>query len=175
MKTLNTTTGAYWGKNQSNCLFSLNSIRTMLKCVALLLAFLFVGGNDAWGANYTARKTGNWNAQEMWEKNKNTVPGNNDNVTISDERTVTVNTNATCNKCTLGSEGWNNNHDGKITINKGQSLSVGGTLTMNRYSSMAVNGTAFAGTGGTAEIGGDAVAGGRIPGPNHSLRCPPFS
>lgn len=135
MKTLNTTTGAYWGKNQSNCLFSLNSIRTMLKCVALLLAFLFVGGNDAWGKDYTANTTGNWNENKTWG---NSAPGGNDNVTISSGRTVTVTNNASCKNCTLG--GATNN--GNITINKNQSLSVGGTLTMNGSSSMTVNGTA---------------------------------
>lgn len=141
MKTLNTTTGAYWGKNQSNCLFSINGIRTMLKCVALLLAFLFVGGNDAWGATYTARNTGNWNARGMWVNNQNTMPNSGDNVTISSGRTVTVNTAANCNNCTLGDD-TNNNNNGNITINKNQSLTVGATLTMNGSSSMTVNGTA---------------------------------
>lgn len=129
MKTLNTTTGAYWGKKQSNCLFSLNSIRTMLKCVALLLAFLFVGGNDAWGADLTINND-----------NNRTINGNESyvNVTIkSGDRAsyITIPKNATLTVTgTLTIESptkTNNNRRKYVKVENGGKLIVNNVVFKN--------------------------------------------
>lgn len=126
MKTLNTTTGAYWGKNQSNCLFSLNSIRTMLKCVALLLAFLFVGGNDAWGADLTIDNNKNKTISKNDPPYNNvTISGGNRNsyITIPSETTLTVNGKLTINAPTA-------NYNKYIDVQGGGKLIVNGNVEM---------------------------------------------
>lgn len=135
MNTRNITTGAIWGKNNSKIQISCNGIITMLKCVCLLLALTFVSA-DAWGANRTASKTGNWNMKNTWGNNN--VPTAGDNVTISNGYTVTVNTGANCTNCTLGG----NNQNGTLNVSINQNLNVGGTFTMNRNSTLTVTGTA---------------------------------
>lgn len=110
-------------------------------------------------ANRFARKTGNWNASDVWSDTPSGtagaqyIPGVGD-VAIANSYTVTVNVNATCAEVRNDTTGGATN-GGKF------SLSDGVTLTANVYAGTPTNtGTVQYAGSTSATLIGDTIAGG---------------
>lgn len=99
----------------------------------------------------TSKKSGNWNSTSTW--NGGSIPTSNDQVTISDGHTVTINTNASCRNLTIGTGGLSAatlNFDGSA-----RTLTVSGFITGYVY--ISGNGVlnSTSGVGQTIYIAGD--------------------
>jgi hypothetical protein len=86
-------------------------------------------------------QSGNWNTGSTW--NTGTVPTAADNVIVTTNHTVTINSNAVCNNLQVGIGGVSILRIGNSTTSR--TLDIGGTLTIRQNGQFTVN-TAFAAT-----------------------------
>ena len=109
-----------------------------LKSFCLVVAFVAGLSGDVWGATYTMKdNNGNWSGRNAtWDRNS--TPGNTDNVVVGRNRILTINVNnAQCRDFTFSA--------GTVDIQSGCSLTIGGNLsisnspTLNVYGAITIN------------------------------------
>ncbi len=76
-------------------------------------------------ANYTSQATGNWSSVATWGGAG--TPGIDDNVTITNNDTVTVNVTSACASLTFGADG----NTSTLTMTDGTTLTVNGNVIFN--------------------------------------------
>ena len=107
----------------------------------LLLIGLLLGSININAATCTVKNTGNWSDTNTWANCNSLVPSINDNVTMSNNKVVTLTANAAANSITFSS-------------NSAQLSLFSNTLTVTGSITMTGGGT-FNFNSGTLNVGGD--------------------
>lgn len=101
----------------------------------LIICFLLFTKVYAQGV-FTSAATGNWNATGTWALSSGSdadgIPDSDDDVTILDDHTVTVNVASACNNLSINSDANANMVNATVTISSSQSLTLFGNLTNDK-------------------------------------------
>ena len=113
-------------------LFNCNT-RQRLFISLQVAAFLLVGSVVKSQAVFTSAATGNWNTASSWTlvsgSDADGVPDANDNVTISNNKDITITASATCKDLTVN--GNISNETTQLNVNIGVTLSVSGNFSID--------------------------------------------
>ena len=116
----------------------------------LIVASLLICSIDGFGITITSVNTGNWTTNSTWDCN--CTPGTGDDVVISNNKTVTLNSHTTANSLTINSGSIFDQSNRRLTLN-GSYTNNGEHQGAQRLDLNAILGGTISGTGTITHTG----------------------